>query len=164
MQVEMSTPTMDFKNVKSLSTLDLKISLSYMGMSERVKVLPYNYLPRIIKKYPSAFIVNTENSFETGEHWIVLYFPFEGGLVEYFDSFGRAPSKKKFSTHVNEEKLYIHNHNIWLQNPLSSTCGYFCLLFIYFRVKLGFDEFPVKNDYDVIKFSEKLFPSMKGYK
>jgi len=40
---------------------------------------------------PRLMIVNTDPSYEAGEHWIAIYVDSTGCRGEYFDSFGRRP-------------------------------------------------------------------------
>lgn len=89
-------------------------------------MLPSN--PR--KKKPCAYIANTHMHNQPGEHWICFYFP-AIGYPEYFDSYGLAP-QEEFETFLNKSYLYS---TAFVQFPLSSACGQYCLYFILQRSK-----------------------------
>ncbi len=44
------------------------------------------------KEYPGAYIVNTDTSKGSGEHWVAFYCT-ENGQLEAFDSFGKNPAQ-----------------------------------------------------------------------
>lgn len=125
MPVGMSIPTMDFNT--PLSTLQIQHGLNTM-MLDRALVLARNCIPRCVEQFPSVFIINQDDSFSPGSHWTVVYFPYIDSLVEYFDSLGNPPPS---------DKNHIYNATP-LQSLLSSICGHYCLLFVYYRTKLGF--------------------------
>ena len=90
-----------------------------------------NNLPlRKLVTRPIAFIINTQNSDEPGEHWVGLFVA-KNNIAEFFDSFGRNPlccEIKKFLI-INDVKILIINKNI-IQNIFSDNCGRYCILFI----------------------------------
>lgn len=85
-----------------------------------------------VKHRPAAYIVNTDVSTSSGEHWISIYFP-KNGPTEYFDSFGIEPCKR-FEMFMKSN--YKHSISV-LQNPLTTTCGQYCIFFIYMRYVCG---------------------------
>ena len=54
--------------------------------------------------------------------------------MEIFDSFG-INREYLIPTHVNSKRLVFNE--IMFQHPLTSTCGYYCLGFLLYRMKLG---------------------------
>ena len=84
--------------------------------------------PKICKQCNLGIIINTETSKETGEHWVAIFMP-KMGEIEYFDSFGRKPTKIDYFTNFlafnqvkfNGEKLQADEKN---------TCGQYCIFFL----------------------------------
>lgn len=133
MQHETSTPIMDFET--PLSTIHLKNALANMcatSATVSAKVLAWNCVPQYTKYFPTIYIVNEDDSYSSGSHWTVLYYPSETSIIEYFDSFGRAPRKE-----LIRNRVCIYNRMV-LQNIFSSICGHYCLLFVWYRVNVGF--------------------------
>ena len=156
MQREMSTQTMDSNS--PLSTHNLRKAIECVRLNRFVKVLPWNCVPQFKSSYfPIAYIINEDDSYSAGTHWSVIYYPFENSIVEFFDSFGRKP-KQEFIKDQN----FIHN-NLQLQTLFSSTCGHYCLLFVWFRIKLGYtmkefvDFFREKSQEEVVQHSREIF-------
>jgi len=73
-----------------------------------------------------AFIVNTDPSTKSGEHWVAFYFTPEE--VFYFDSYGNPPQHKRFATLMKKRKKASFFHQR-LQGS-GETCGEYCLYFI----------------------------------
>ena len=86
-------------------------------------------LPNKIKD--RAYVINLDEHYDTGTHWIALYV--KNNDITYFDSFGVE--------HIPEEiKTFIKNRNIKasifrIQEYDSIMCGYFCIGFIGFMFK-----------------------------
>ena len=51
-------------------------------------VYPVDLLPKSVNQFPAAFIANTDESSEDGEHWVAFYFPSKE-MGEFFDSYGK---------------------------------------------------------------------------
>ena len=99
-------------------------------------VFPIDKLPN--KKHSKkCFIINSDPSFLPGKHWIAVFFP-PNSLPEFFDSLGRSPShySEKLLNFLLEENSegFVYNCKR-LQPSHSSTCGLFCLYFLYFRIR-----------------------------
>lgn len=83
------------------------------------------------------FIINTDPSYCEGKHWVSIYFPLNS-LPEFFDSLGKSPSF--YSNYIlefliqNSAHGFVYNSK-HIQKPFSSSCGLYCLYFIYFRSK-----------------------------
>ena len=117
----------------------------------------------ISKKRCYFFITNTDRHDKPGKHWTAWMV--EGDKVEFFDSFGRPPNNKQFPYEFED---FILEKNVSysafrVQQYTSSTCGYFCMYYIYFR-SLGLDfDYIIKqlenlkeNDDIVISFVNNL--------
>ena len=83
------------------------------------------------RKKPCAYVVNTAaiESGSGGDHWICLYIP-KNGPGEYFDSYGQQPIPE-FIRFMNCEH-YIYQTRV-IQSPIATTCGQFCIYYIYNR-------------------------------
>lgn len=77
---------------------------------------------------PCAYVSNTHNHTQPGEHWICFYWP-PAGHGEYFDSYGFEP-KLVFQEFLGSR----YSYNVeFLQYPFSSTCGQYVIYYIYMR-------------------------------
>lgn len=90
--------------------------------------LPFS--PR--KHRPCAYVVNTDDKTESGEHWVAFYFEKRGKPAEYFDSYGLSPKLggtdfERFL--LNGANGYIRNTCL-IQHPFSTTCGQHVIRFI----------------------------------
>ena len=81
-----------------------------------------------IKIKDGAYVINLDEHYNTGTHWIALYV--KNNDITYFDSFGVE--------HIHKEiKAFIKNRNsktniFRIQAYDSIMCGYFCIGFIDF--------------------------------
>lgn len=129
-------------------------------------VLPVDKLPKK-KSSKNCFIINTDPSFLPGKHWIAVFIP-SNGLPEFFDSFGKTPSfySETLLNFLLEQnnKGFVYNC-AHLQPSHSSTCGLFCLYFLYYRIR-GFNFNKIlerfgknleQNDLLVIDFYNKTY-------
>lgn len=105
----------------------------------------------ILNMLPSGVIVNTDPGWLEGKHWIALYIyqTQKSLIIEYFDSFGyRSPEKftktKYFKTFVhvlktkhNKQTIKIHVNKQRLQSTISSVCGQYCCMYLFFRCKFN---------------------------
>ena len=78
-----------------------------------------------------VFILDLDEYFDIGTHWVALYMKNNNNSVIYFDSFGVE--------HIPKEiKAFINNKNITnifrIQAYDSIMCGYFCIGFIDFML------------------------------
>ena len=97
------------------------------------------------KKY--SFILNTDDHYETGQHWCA--FMVNRRKILFFDSLGREPWDPSFPTHfqnIVDDYDHVEYTQARLQNWTSKTCGYFCIHFIYV-LSLGLDYKYFLNEY-----------------
>lgn len=89
---------------------------------------------RLSKGY--YYICNTDRIFSKGKHWVVIYWDNRNNndSIEFFDSLGKIPSLHfyKFMKQVKNKIIYSNRR---LQSVKSDACGYFCLYFIFCRMK-----------------------------
>ena len=78
---------------------------------------------------PAGIIVNTDSQYEEGEHWLAIYIPIYGA-IEYFDSLGLPIYIKEIQDFVGP--VYKLNNKL-VQYLLSSTCGQYCMFFLYMK-------------------------------
>ena len=152
--------------MKPLTTIQLNNVLMNNPVTKKyyIGTFPGCVIPAVkSKKY--SFITNTDLHDQQGEHWNAWMV--QGQKVLFFDSFGRDPSDSTFPEIYKEllNGFKILNYTkTRVQNFTSSTCGYYCIHFIYL-LSLGLDfEFFLneytddfmKNDIAVIDFVNSL--------
>lgn len=86
--------------------------------------------PRLDK--PCAYVANTANWNEHGEHWVCFFFP-KKGLPEYFDSFG-LDVPLSFREFLGSNYLFKKNNSM-IQSPFTSTCGQHVIYYIWQRCR-----------------------------
>ena len=98
-------------------------------------VFSVDTLHRHVKLYPSCYIVNTDESTESGEHWVCVYFN-SNGIAEFFCSFGNNPSFYDYQmVSFMERNCYLWKCNSKrLQSCLSTVCGQYCIFFAICKV------------------------------
>lgn len=88
------------------------------------------------KKFPVAYVVNTDSLGERGEHWVAIYFS-RKKRCEYFDPLGFPPLHKTLTKFINNNKTgtkFLYNSKA-LQHAETTLCGNFCIAFIKARDK-----------------------------
>ena len=152
--------------MKPLTTIQLNNVLMNNPVTKKyyIGTFPGCVIPAVkSKKY--SFITNTDLHDQRGEHWNAWMV--QGQKVLFFDSFGRDPSDSTFPG-IYKELLngfkVLNYTKTRVQNFTSSTCGYYCIHFIYL-LSLGLDfkfflneytdDFR-KNDIAVIDFVNNL--------
>ena len=117
--------------LSDMDSLTLEKRLS--DVQNFVGVFPFDLLP---DKPGGDFslVVNTDNSTQPGDHWLVL--SRKGSKFYFIDSYGRNYNDATFDEgFVNTIKNFIgnerirHNHR-WLQRLTSNVCGVYCVYFV----------------------------------
>ena len=115
------------------------------------------FLPKKLNGGRFGFVMNTDPSSKEGKHWVSVIIDLENDLsVEYFDSFGREPSKK-FMKEIKKliDKLKPHTYlkfktsRVQVQDKNTQNCGFFAMKFLIDRLKNGMsfvDATGYKND------------------
>ena len=152
--------------IKPLSTVDLDEILlnSNVTKGKYLGAYPSCVHPKT-KKTCYAFISNTDEHTEAGQHWCAWVI--KDDTISFFDSFGREPWSKTFPNHFNEITdgfKRVQYTNTRIQSWTSKTCGHFCIHFIYtLCLDLGYEDFLhdyskkyLKNDIVVLDFFNSI--------
>lgn len=111
---------------------------------------------------PKAFIFNMDPHDMPGSHWVAAVISKTLGNF-YFDSYGYPPILEAFQNFLGPDYLYNATQ---LQHELSTTCGQWCIFFIWHRLTQQplnsftkrFDpDNKLKNDHLVNYWVEKTF-------
>ena len=150
---------MDTVELTHILTSDQYMKKYFIG------VYAANHVPSNVSKAPVCFIANTDPSWKPGCHWVAVYVDHENN-AEFFDSYGRYPDiyHNKIYGFLKRFENCKLNHT-QLQSSFSSTCGQFCLYFLYWRcrgvsferIMSGFDKSQDTNDFLVTTFVNGLF-------
>ena len=87
-------------------------------------VYPIDMLPN---RQEGAYVINLDKHNEPGSHWVAVFD--DGNRVEYFDSYGIAPSIPSF---MGPDAVYS---SITLQPLYSNACGFYCVYYIIHRAR-----------------------------
>ena len=98
----------------------------------RCKMVAKDTLPEVVSMYPFAFVCNTHDSDQPGEHWVAMYVDEIG---DYFDPYGQMPQHAEFTNFMNEHCLQWSPNDHILQSPISTVCGQYCVAFLMFRCR-----------------------------
>jgi hypothetical protein len=97
-------------------------------------VCPVDELKGKPDKLPAAYVINTAERTQRGEHWVALHID-PWGVGTYFDSYGLPPRHAGLVAFLNRHTIkWIYNQRP-IQGLLSSACGLFCLYFLYFKCR-----------------------------
>ena len=78
------------------------------------EVVAKDTLPEVVSTYPSAFVCNTHDSDQPGEHWVAMYVDEIG---DYFDPYGQKPQHAEFTNFMNEHCPQWSSNDHILQSP-----------------------------------------------
>ena len=141
--------------IKMLNTSDIKRFLR--NRKDFLGVFAIDKLPIVLAPKPSGLVINLDESFKPGSHWVAVYLP-KNGPAHYFDPFG-APPPHNIAMFLdrNSKTGWTFNASKF-QGELSYLCGYYCVMFIKFAPnfelfyqKLNSCNYD-KNDFNVLKF------------
>ena len=79
-----------------------------------------------------AFVCNTDDDDEPGEHWIALYLDADGRGY-YFCSYGLPPRQAAFRTFMKEHCSEWTHNSMRLQSSLPKVCGQYCVAYLLLR-------------------------------
>ena len=96
------------------------------------EVVAKDTLPAVISTYPSAFVCNTHDGDQPGEHCVATYVD---GIGYYFDPYGQKPQHAEFTNFMNEHCLQWLTNDHILHSPISTVCGQYCVAFLMFRCR-----------------------------
>ena len=108
-----------------MNTSELQDVLSATSPSPwKVGVFARDEIPKPPPKRKCLYICNTDSSHKPGSHWVVLCINGKGERL-YFDAYGLPPMYIEFRQFL---KNYVYN-DVQLQEPFSTVCGHYCVLF-----------------------------------
>ena len=140
------------------------LNKDYKSLSKFYGIFSIDELNFDIPNKSGYLICNTDESYNTGKHWVVIFFNKNIKQVEYFDSLGRRPSERLINF-MRQDNHYILYNTKKIQSSLSDSCGLFCLYLIYFMCrnldyKSIIDNFSLSvydNEKHVKKFIKQTF-------
>ena len=109
-------------------------------------VFPINRLSFVLLPKPGAVIINLDDSYNPGSHWVSVYIT-EKSEGYYFDSFGRHPPAAIQAFIERNTKNWTWNREVY-QADDSTYCGYYCILFVLYGQKLYKLLQPCMTDYN----------------
>ena len=134
-----------------LTTIDIQRALSkekgFRG------VFPKSDLPNYLLPKPSSLVINLDERWKIGSHWVAIFSP-KKGPTYYFDSFGRPPPNEILTLIERNSKEGWKYNKKKIQGDLSTICGLYCIKFIkslpnYNNFIEKFTHCCLKNDYKV---------------
>ena len=127
----------DYYSGDGLSTSQIDEFIDSMGMNNYIGTLPADFMKHLPANLPKefGFIMNLDKSNKPGSHWVGVYVDtLNNNSIEYYDSFGREPTKdfmkqiKKLIDRLEPNTyLKFKVNRIQDQNVKTSNCGFFCL-------------------------------------
>lgn len=104
-----------------------------MMLKSTGKILPIDKVPIYKAQKNTFYIFNSDPTFLPGEHWMCMFIP-ESSPPEFFDSLGKSPwyYSKKLKDFLGPKFIY---NCVRIQPTKTSTCGLYCLYFLYHRLK-----------------------------
>lgn len=113
-----------------MDTNEIEKYLKEISPSIQFNVFAANKIP-IYFTPPTYIISNLDPDTKPGSHWVAMCINTKG-VGEYFDSFGRKPTGYHEMFLKTNCRKWIYNNRV-IQNYLSSLCGIYCLVYIYFK-------------------------------
>lgn len=88
-------------------------------------------LPNLVRRYPSAYICNTDKKEDPGEHWVVFWFK-DDREAEFYDSLGHSPDyyNQNFVHFIANNAPNCVYNNVQLQKKNYVTCGHHVLYYL----------------------------------
>ena len=124
---------------------------------------PADSFPPFLSKKECGWIWNTDEKHLPGQHWVAIYKYKK--ILYFFDSYGYSPKfyQKPYWKVKNHRFVNISKH-IQLQSNSTSTCGAWCLLFLYycfrhktFPYRLFSSSNQMKNEQILFRLIMKIF-------
>lgn len=82
-----------------------------------------------LHRFPSAMVVNMDESDLPGSHWVALFTP-NRHHVYYFDSLG-GEAPVKVQEYMRKNFNMITQQNVQIQHPQTKVCGHYAIYFVY---------------------------------
>jgi hypothetical protein len=122
--------------LKELNTLQLYQILKNDSCTKEIflGVFSRDKLPTKIKLFPCCFVLNTQSSYQTGEHWLAMFYD-KSGFCHFFDSFGRPPEYFGLEKYIKDTSVDYSSNKTIYQDSKTNTCGYFCFIYLILMCK-----------------------------
>jgi len=91
-------------------------------------VCPKDYLPKRKPANVKAYIINTHDSDQPGEHWVAIFFKNNSAI--YFDSYGLPPLDEHILPFLQNNTREYTVNDIRLQDERSAMCGVYCIFML----------------------------------
>ena len=101
----------------------------------KAKVCPKDLLPIHKVPHTRAYIVNTQDSDQPGEHWVALFF--KNNEAVYFDSYGLPPLQHHILPFLESNCRRWSMNSMRLQGDYSMLCGVYCIYALHY-LTLGY--------------------------
>lgn len=110
-----------------MDTVELQhlLNKSVLLSTLNAKVCPKDHLPQQKPAHVKAYIVNTHDSHQPGEHWVALFFQRQTAI--YFDSYGLPPLKDHIQPFLERHCKQWTMNSKRLQDESSAMCGVYCI-------------------------------------
>ena len=111
-----------------MNTLQILSTLNNLPVQSS-GVYAANQIPKRWSR-PSALVFNTDNSNQSGSHWVSIYVDHDG-YGTFCDSFGQPPYIRQHIDAIgrNCSKFEWNSHQ--LQSETSDVCGHYCIMFLH---------------------------------
>lgn len=152
----------------TMNTLNIQKALESQRCTKKYfrGVFALDKIPKKVKTKPAMYVINTDKSDKPGEHWLAIYFPSKG-CAEFFDSYGRSPSKyADINRFLKHNSKCISYNKKQLQSIFTGVCGQYCCVFLINRckrkslksfIKLFNVKNQIENDLKIKKLFKKEF-------
>ena len=155
---------MNSNELRCVLSRDKKINKSFIDVFAMDEFKEYSKRNKTISDN-SVFVVNSETSMNSGEHWLLIYV--KRKLVYFIDSFRKDPKFYKLENILYQIRNKIEFLNqIQLLSSFSNICGEYCIFFSFnlcrdksLREILNYFSYDFfRNDESVKSFMRKTFP------
>lgn len=117
---------------------------------------------------PSAIVINTQEHWKKGMHWVALYIN-KIGQGFYFDSYGMAPYVSHHIERIRRNCITYRWNEKQIQGYDSKVCGQYCVVFLYYMAQGGslkgfnkiFSSSTKINDVLVLRIYKKILNIVK---
>jgi hypothetical protein len=104
----------------------LKNIPNFIGVFSRDKLFK-------VKRKNYSLVINTDPSYKPGEHWVAIVCRNKHAV--YFDSYGQKPKHEEIKKFLNTSSVRWTFNKTKFQSILTSTCGYYVILFVAAHTK-----------------------------
>lgn len=116
-----------------------------------------NQLPKRLKKMAQlCFIMNSDPSDLPGKHWLAVYIDTAKRTAEVFDSYGQLPPNRLQHWFAMQNLRWTFNRQ-FMQGPLSTLCGFYCLFFLHMKCVLKLDMHTILRMFSVLALENDDF-------